>query len=81
MRKSFWARKDDIPSWFLQNLICQIRQSRGHIDAKKFADQFSYKDRLNRSSYAKVMVVLRTDSEIEDKTGTIHKKLAAAARV
>ena len=46
-----------------------------------FADQFSYKDRLNRSSYAKVMVVLRTDSEIEDKTGTMHEKLAAAARV
>jgi len=27
------------------------------------------------------MVVLRTNSEIEDKTGTMHEKLAAAARV
>jgi hypothetical protein len=31
----------------------------GHTDAKFFADRFSYKKRINWSSYAKVMVVLR----------------------
>ena len=32
-------------------------------------------ERFNRSSYAKVMTILRIGSEIEDKTGTIRVKL------
>jgi len=34
----------------------------------------------NRSSYAKVMAILRTDSELEDKTVRKWKKFAAVAR-
>jgi hypothetical protein len=51
------------------------------MDENFFVDQFSYKERLNSSLYAKVMVVLRTDSKIEDKTGAMRAKLAATAWV
>ena len=36
-------------------------------------------ERRNPSSYAKTRLVLRTDSELEDKIGTIRAKVVAAA--
>ena len=36
-------------------------------------------ERQNPSSYTKTRPVLRTDSELEDKTGTMRAKVVAAA--
>jgi len=52
----------------------------GQTDPKNFSDRFWYLERCNRSSYAKVMAVLRTDSELEDKTVRKWEKIAAVAR-
>jgi hypothetical protein len=38
-------------------------------------------DHLIWSSYVKVMVVLRMDSELEDKTGTSARKMDVVARI
>ena len=52
----------------------------GGIDrSKKFSNRFWYMERQNRSSYAKVMAVLRTDSELEDKTVQKWEKFAVVA--
>ena len=48
--------------------------------SKIFSNRFWYMERWNRKSYAKVMVVLRTDSELEDKTVRKWEKFAAVAR-
>ena len=48
---------------------------------KKKFDRFGYMERRNPSSYAKTRPVLRTDSELEDKTGTMRAKLVTAARI
>ena len=36
-------------------------------------------ERRNMSSYVKTRPILRTDSELEDKTGTMRAKVVAAA--
>ena len=46
---------------------------------KKFSDRFWYMERQNQSSSAKVMAVLRTDFELEDKTVRKWEKFAAVA--
>ena len=48
--------------------------------SKNFSDRFRYMERRNRSSYAKVMAVLRTDSELEDKTVRKWEKFTVVAR-
>ena len=42
---------------------------------QKKIDQFWYMERQNLSSYAKTTPILRTDSELEDKTGTMRAKV------
>ena len=37
-------------------------------------------ERRNRSSYAKTRPVLRTDSELEDKTGTMRAKIGHGSK-
>ena len=46
---------------------------------QKKSDRFCYMERRNPSSYVKTRPVLRTDSELEDKTGTMRAKVVAAA--
>ena len=43
-------------------------------ESKKNSDRFWYMERWNLSSYVKTRPVLRTDSELEDKTGTMREK-------
>ena len=43
-----------------------------------FSDRFWYIERRNPSSYAKTKPVLRTDSELEDKTGIMRAKFVTA---
>ena len=49
------------------------------MDLKFFSDRFWYMERRNPSSYVKTRPVLRTDSELENKTGTMRAKVIAAA--
>ena len=44
-----------------------------------FFDGFWYMERQNPSSYAKTRPILRIDSELEDKTGTMRTKVVAVA--
>jgi len=48
--------------------------------SKKFSDRFWYMEPWNQSSYAKVMAILRADSELEGKTVRKREKFAAVAR-
>ena len=52
----------------------------GDRQIQKFFDRFWYMEHQNRSSYAKVIAVLRTDSELEDKTVRNWEKFPAVAR-
>jgi hypothetical protein len=45
-----------------------------------FSDRFWYMEHWNRSLYVKVMAVLRTDSELEDKTVRKWENFAAVAK-
>ena len=53
----------------------------GMDGSKKFSDRFRYMERQNQSSYAKTRPVLRIDSELEDKTGTMCAKLVTEAKI
>ena len=46
-----------------------------------FFDRFWYMERQNLGSYAKSRPVLRTDSELEDKTETMRAKLVTTVRI
>jgi hypothetical protein len=56
------------------------RQSWGWTDPKKNY-RFRYMERRNLSSYAKTGPILSLDSELENKTGTMHTKVVTTARV
>ena len=56
-----------------------IKEGDGRI--RNFFDWFWYMEHRNPSSYAKTRPVLRTDSELEDKTGTMRAKLVSAVRI
>ena len=66
---------------FLTNLKISDLDKMGDGRIKKNYDRFLYMERRNRSSYAKTRPVLRTDSELEDKMGTMRVKLVTPARI
>ena len=66
---------------FDQFKIFKPREDRGWTDPKKNFDRFWYMERRNPSSYAKTRPVLRIDSELEDKTGTMRAKLVTTVRI
>jgi len=72
--------KTQISEANLEILKFQTRSGWGRTNPKIFCDRFWYMERWNRSSYVKVMAVLRTDSELEDKTVRKWEKFAAVAR-
>ena len=51
----------------------------GTDGSKKISDRFWYMECRNPSSYVKTRLVLRTDSELEDKTGTMRAKVVVVA--
>jgi len=52
----------------------------GDKQIQNFFDRLWYMERQNRCLYAKVMALLRTDSELEDKTVRKWEKFMAVAR-
>ena len=67
---------------FLTNLkMSDPNKSRDGRIWNFFPDRFWYMERQNPSSYAKTRPVLRIDSELEDKTGTMRAKLVTTTRI
>ena len=80
-QKSYDHEKRILWPLFDQFKIFQPWQVGGWTDLKFFFDRFWYMERRNWSSYAKTRPVLRTDSELEDKTRIMRVKLDTTARI
>ena len=67
---------------FLTNLkISDPSKVRDGQIQKKIFDRFAYMEHRKQSSYAKTRPVLRIDSELEDKTGTLCAKVVTIAKI
>ena len=60
---------------FLTKIKISDPDRAGMDGSKKISDRFWYMEHRNLSSYTKTRPVFRTDSELEDKTGTMRAKV------
>jgi hypothetical protein len=80
--KTWPVKNSEDGSKIEKKLVTQKRGSCDQFLAKiKFFDWFWYMERRNPSSYAKTGPISSLDSELEDKTGTMRKKVVTKARI
>jgi hypothetical protein len=60
---------------FLAKIKFSDPDKSGTNGSKKNSNQFWYSEHQNPSSYAKIMTSLKTDPELEGRTGIIHAKV------